>query len=122
MLATLPITLMYLKEFQDAVHSTRTWKEGRGYFEELIALLESALGVERTHMAMFNELTILYSKLQKHPDLFWSRVNVLKVWRAAETAPLWPESVFLYVKYEEYDNAVLAMTAHQRYYRKGCQH
>ena len=32
--------------------------------------------------------------------------------RAAEQAHLWAELVFLYDKYEEYDNAVLAMMAH----------
>lgn len=32
--------------------------------------------------------------------------------RAAEHAHLWAELVFLYDKYEEYDNAVTAMMAH----------
>ena len=32
--------------------------------------------------------------------------------RAAEQAHLWSELVFLYDKYEEYDNAVVAMMAH----------
>lgn len=32
--------------------------------------------------------------------------------RAAEQAHLWAELVFLYDKYEEYDNAVIAMIAH----------
>lgn len=32
--------------------------------------------------------------------------------RAAEQAHLWAELVFLYDKYEEYDNAVLTMMAH----------
>ena len=35
-----------------------------------------------------------------------------QVLRAAEQAHLWAELVFLYDKYEEYDNAVLAMMAH----------
>ena len=34
----------------------------RGYFEELMALLESSLGLERAHMGMFSELAILYSR------------------------------------------------------------
>ena len=41
-----------------------------------------------------------------------SRVNIPKVLRAAEQAHLWAELVFLYDKYEEFDNAVLAMMAH----------
>ena len=36
----------------------------------------------------------------------------MQVLRAAEQAHLWAELVFLYDKYEEYDNAVLAMMAH----------
>ena len=41
-----------------------------------------------------------------------SRVNIPKVLRASEQAHLWAELVFLYDKYEEFDNAVLAMMAH----------
>ncbi|KAJ8946142.1 hypothetical protein NQ314_008964 [Rhamnusium bicolor] len=60
--------------------------------------------LERAHMGMFTELAILYSKykpgkMREHLELFWSRVNIPKVLRAAE-------------QYEEYDNAVLAMMAH----------
>ncbi|KAL0187388.1 hypothetical protein M9458_019058, partial [Cirrhinus mrigala] len=55
----------------------------RGYFEELIVLLEAALGLERAHMGMFTELAILYSKykpqrMREHLELFWSRVNIPK--------------------------------------------
>lgn len=118
--------------------------QDRGYFEELIALLEAALGLERAHMGMFTELAILYSKfkpqkMREHLELFWSRVNIPKVctkvaaseggklsanqtWcifclfyqvlRAAEQAHLWAELVFLYDKYEEYDNAIITMMNH----------
>jgi clathrin heavy chain len=34
--------------------------------QELMALLESGLGLERVHMGMFTELAILYSKYK--PD------------------------------------------------------
>lgn len=58
--------------------------QDRGYFEELISLLEAALGLERAHMGMFTELAILYSKFKpqkmpEHLELFWSRVNIPKV-------------------------------------------
>uniref|UniRef100_A0A8C8FYA4 Clathrin heavy chain n=1 Tax=Oncorhynchus tshawytscha TaxID=74940 RepID=A0A8C8FYA4_ONCTS len=91
--------------------------QDRGYYEELIALLEAALGLERAHMGMFTELAILYSKfkpqkMREHLELFWSRVNIPKVLRAAEQSHLWAELVFLYDKYEEYDNAVLTMMSH----------
>lgn len=58
--------------------------ENRGYFSELITLLEAALGLERAHMGMFTELAILYSKykpgkMREHLELFWSRLNIPKV-------------------------------------------
>ncbi|XP_017963248.2 clathrin heavy chain isoform X1 [Drosophila navojoa] len=105
--------VVHADELEDLIN----YYQNRGYFEELIALLESALGLERAHMGMFSELAILYSKfkpskMREHLELFWSRVNIPKVLRAAESAHLWSELVFLYDKYEEYDNAVLAMMAH----------
>ncbi|KXJ74614.1 hypothetical protein RP20_CCG013310 [Aedes albopictus] len=105
--------VVHADELEDLI----TYYQDRGHFEELIGLLEAALGLERAHMGMFTELAILYSKykpakMREHLELFWSRVNIPKVLRAAEQAHLWSELVFLYDKYEEYDNAVLAMMAH----------
>lgn len=88
--------------------------ERNGYFDELISLLEAGLGLERAHMGMFTELGIALSKY--HPDrtmehlkLFWSRINIPKMIRACEEAHLWPELIFLYCHYDEFDNAALAM-------------
>lgn len=155
----LAVTLVYLKEFQNAVdaarkaNSTKTWKEvcfacvdnkefrlapmcglhivvhaeeldslikyylDRSYHEELITLLESALGLERAHMGMFTELAILYSKykpnkMKEHLELFWSRVNIPRVLKAAAEAHLWAELVFLYDKYEDYELALNTMIDH----------
>jgi len=101
----------------DELEALNNYYQERGFFEELMGLLEASLGLERAHMGMFTELAILYSKykpakLKEHLELFWSRVNIPKVLRAAEQAHLWAELVFLYDKYEEYDNAALAMMAH----------
>ncbi|XP_033115342.1 clathrin heavy chain 1 isoform X2 [Anneissia japonica] len=101
----------------DELEELINYYQDRGYFEELISLLEAALGLERAHMGMFTELAILYSKykpskMREHLELFWSRVNIPKVLRAAEYAHLWAELVFLYDKYEEYDNAILTMMNH----------
>ncbi|VDP34965.1 unnamed protein product [Soboliphyme baturini] len=101
----------------DELEELINFYQDRGYFEELIFLLEAALGLERAHMGMFTELAILYSKykpekMREHLDLFWSRVNIPKVLRAAEQAHLWAELVFLYDKYEEYDNAVVTVISH----------
>ncbi|XP_042209629.1 clathrin heavy chain 1-like isoform X1 [Homarus americanus] len=105
--------VVHADELEDLIN----YYQDRGYFDELINLLEAALGLERAHMGMFTELAILYSKykpekMREHLELFWSRVNIPKVLRAAEQAHLWAELVFLYDKYEEYDNAVLTMMAH----------
>ncbi|KAG6381525.1 hypothetical protein JVT61DRAFT_112 [Boletus reticuloceps] len=88
--------------------------ERRGHFDEVLTLLEAALSLERAHMGIFTELSILYSKyrpgkLMEHLKLFVSRINIPKVIKATEKAHLWPELVFLYIKYDEFDNAALAM-------------
>jgi clathrin heavy chain len=88
--------------------------EFSGYFDELIALLEQGLGLERAHMGMFTELGIALSKyhpekLMEHLKLFWGRMNLPKMIRSCEEANLWPELVFCYYHYDEFDNAALAI-------------
>ncbi|TVY87137.1 putative clathrin heavy chain, partial [Lachnellula willkommii] len=58
--------------------------ERNGYFDELIALLEQGLGLERAHMGMFTELGIALSKyhperVMEHLKLFWGRINIPKM-------------------------------------------
>ncbi len=76
-------------------------------------------------MGVFTELSILYSKyrpekrkffplsdlmclltrsklVMEHLKLFVSRINIPKVIKMTEKAHLWPELVFLYVKYDEF--------------------
>lgn len=105
--------IVHADELQDLIRMY----ESRGYVEELIQLLEAGLGLERAHMGMFTELAILYSKykqdrIMEHLKLFSSRINIPKVIRSCEDAHLWPELVFLYVHYDEYDNAALTMMRH----------
>jgi clathrin heavy chain len=102
--------IVHAEELQDLVKQY----ERNGYFDELISLLEAGLGLERAHMGMFTELGIALSKY--HPDrvlehlrLFWSRINIPKMIRACEEGHLWPELIFLYLHYDEWDNAALAM-------------
>jgi clathrin heavy chain len=102
--------IVHAEELQDLVRQY----ERNGYFDELIALLEAGLGLERAHMGMFTELGIALSKyhadrVMEHLRLFWSRINIPKMIRACEEAHLWPELVFLYTHYDEFDNAALAM-------------
>ncbi|KAJ1507724.1 hypothetical protein HMI54_001426 [Coelomomyces lativittatus] len=91
--------------------------EKEGYFNELIQLLEVSLGLERAHMGLFTDLSILYTKykperLEEHLKLYWSRLNIPKVIRATETAKLYKSLVFLYSHYDEFDNAALTMISH----------
>ncbi|RZF40357.1 hypothetical protein LSTR_LSTR008787 [Laodelphax striatellus] len=99
--------------------------KNRGHFNELMALLESAISLEGANMGIFTELAILYSqfatvKLKEHLELFWSRLNIAKVLSAAVDAHLWSELVFLYDKCEEYDNAISVMINHPTEAWKEC--
>ena len=92
----------------DELEELINYYEKKGYFEELIQLLEAALGLERAHMGMFTELAILYSrfvivsdaffsingkfrhkpeKMREHLELFWSRVNIPKVSICKQSIP-----------------------------------
>jgi clathrin heavy chain len=89
----------------------------RGRADELIALLESGIGLDRAHMGIFTELGILYArhrpeKLMEHLKLFAARLNVPRLIRVCEEAHLWKELVFLYIAYDEPDNAARVMMAH----------
>lgn len=102
--------IVHAEELQELVRQY----ERNGYFDELISLLEAGLGLERAHMGMFTELGIALSKyhpdrVMEHLKLFWSRINIPKMIRGCEEANLWPELVFLYCHYDEWDNAALAM-------------
>lgn len=102
--------IVHAEELQDLVRQY----ERDGYFDELISLLEAGLGMERAHMGMFTELGIALSRyhpdrVMEHLKLFWSRINIPKMIRACEEAHLWPELIFLYCHYDEWDNAALAM-------------
>ncbi|EPZ31434.1 clathrin heavy chain 1-like protein [Rozella allomycis CSF55] len=88
--------------------------EQNGFIEELTNLLESGLGMERAHMGLFTELAIVYSKykperLMDHLKLYYSRINIPKVIKSVELAHMWQELVFLYIHYEEFDNAALSI-------------
>ena len=88
-----------------------------GHFEEVIAVMEAGLGLERAHMGIFTELGVLYAKykdtkLMEHIKLFWSRLNIRKMLKACEENAHWSELTFLYLHYEEYDNACVSMMDH----------
>jgi clathrin heavy chain len=102
--------IVHAEELSDIVRQY----EYNGYFDELINLLEAGLGLERAHMGMFTEMGIALTKYHpgrvfEHIKIFWTRLNMPKMISACSEAHLWPELVFLYHHYEEFDNAVLAM-------------
>lgn len=47
--------------------------------------------------------------MMEHLKLFVSRINIPKVIKAAEAAHLWPELVFLYIKYDEFVSNLIAI-------------
>lgn len=58
-------------------------------------------------------LTFCLLALKNHTSLISGMPFLLRqVLRAAEQAHLWAELVFLYDKYEEFDNAIVTMMAH----------
>ncbi|MED6187585.1 hypothetical protein PIB30_077852, partial [Stylosanthes scabra] len=133
--AKLAVTLVRLKQFQGAVdaarkaNSAKTWKEvddleevseyyqNRGCFNELISLMESGLGLERAHMGIFTELGVLYAryrsdKLMEHIKLFSTRLNIPKLIRACDEQQHWKELTYLYIQYDEFDNAATTVMNH----------
>lgn len=85
--------------------------------EEMIALLESSLTMERSHIGIFTELGILYAKYkpEKLMDFirnYFQKLNVSKLLRVCERYLLWNEAVYLHSNYDEHDNAVKIMMEH----------
>lgn len=68
-------------------------------------------------MGIFTELGILYAKhrpekLMEHLKLFSTRINIPRLIRACEEMSAWKELSFLYIAYDEYDNAAGVMMTH----------
>lgn len=85
--------------------------------EEMIALLESSLTLERSHIGIFTELGILYAKYkpEKLMDFirnYFQKLNVSKLLRVCERYLLWNEAVYLHSNYDEHDNAIKIMMEH----------
>lgn len=59
----------------------------------------------------------LYAKYQpdrmmEHCVAYFSKINVSKLLRVCERYLLWPEAVYLYSHYDEYDNAINTIIEH----------
>ncbi|XP_022887146.1 clathrin heavy chain 1-like [Olea europaea var. sylvestris] len=101
----------------DDLEEVSEYYQNRGCFNELISLMESGLGLERAHMGIFTELGILYAryrheKLMEHIKLFSTRLNIPKLIRACDEQQHWKELTYLYIQYDEFDNAATTVMNH----------
>ncbi|KAL8144041.1 hypothetical protein V2J09_017073 [Rumex salicifolius] len=101
----------------DDLEEVSEYYQNRGCFNELISLMESGLGLERAHMGIFTELGVLYAryrpeKLMEHIKLFSTRLNIPKLIRACDEQQHWKELTFLYIQYDEFDNAATTVMNH----------
>uniref|UniRef100_A0A2P2MW85 Clathrin heavy chain n=1 Tax=Rhizophora mucronata TaxID=61149 RepID=A0A2P2MW85_RHIMU len=101
----------------DELEEVSEYYQNRGYFNELISLMESGLGLERAHMGIFTELGVLYAryrheKLMEHIKLFSTRLNIPKLIRASDEQQHWKELTYLYMQYDEFDNAATTVMNH----------
>ena len=98
---------------EDIIRHYEHW----GYPDELITLLENGLPSERAHQGIFTELGSLYAKyrpkrLMEHCKNYYLKINIPKLVRSCERFRRWPEKVFLHMRYDEFDNALVTMIEH----------
>ncbi|KAF8817835.1 putative clathrin heavy chain, partial [Cardiosporidium cionae] len=91
--------------------------EYRGMFDDLIVLLEAGIASDRTHVGMFTEMGIAYvkykpEKLMEFCRLHCGRINISKLIRVCERHLQWKPAVYLHVFYDECDQAIALMMAH----------
>jgi len=91
--------------------------EVQGFFDEVISLMEQGVNLDRAHQGIFTELGVLYSKykeekLMEHIKLFSSKLNIPTLLASCRENLHWKEAVFLYTKYDQFDNAVDVMVEH----------
>ncbi|EEC68683.1 hypothetical protein OsI_37138 [Oryza sativa Indica Group] len=134
--AKLAVTLVKLKQFQGAVdaarkaNSAKTWKEvcfacvdaeefRLAQICGLNIIVQVMIGgrLERAHMGIFTELGVLYAryrpeKLMEHIKLFSTRLNIPKLIRACDEQQHWKELTYLYIQYDEFDNAATTIMNH----------
>jgi len=108
---------MYIIVHPDHLEELIAQYESGGHFEELISLLDTGLTSERSHIGMYTELAILYSKykpekLMDFIKLNTAKLNIPKLIHACERHYLWEHAIFLYTHYDEFDAAANAMMAH----------
>jgi clathrin heavy chain len=91
--------------------------EQRGHFSPLISLLEQGVSLDRAHQGIYTQLGVLYAKykedkLMEHIRMFHSRLNIPTLLSVCKENLHWPETVYLYNNYDQFDNAVDTMMRH----------
>lgn len=91
--------------------------ENRGYFDELMGLIEAGLELERAHAGMFTELGVLYAqhrpeKLLEHLRANGTKLNASRVAVACEQNLLWKELAFILQQEKDFDRAATTMMDH----------
>merc|ERR1712110_866972 len=84
--------------------------QDKGYFEELMSLLEASLGLERAHMGMFSELAILYYKYEEydnaalsmmaHPTEAWKEAHFKDIVTKVANIELYYKAIQFYLDYK----------------------
>lgn len=108
---------MHIIVYMDHLMDLLKHYERLGHFNELIAVLEQGINLDRAHQGMYTQLGVLYAKykeekLMEHIKLFWSRLNIPTLLVACQQNLHWNEAVFLYSHYDQYDNAIDVMIQH----------
>lgn len=91
--------------------------ENRGHFDELIALIEAGLELERAHSGMFTEVAVLYAqhrpeKLLDHLRANHTKLNAGRVTVACEQNLLWKELALLLQQEKDFDKCAVTMMDH----------
>lgn len=91
--------------------------EIRGYFDQLISVLEAGIKLKRAHQGIFTKLGICYckykeEKLMQHIKDNWQKLNYSKLIHACRANQMWLEAVHLYNYHSQFDNAVDTIMLH----------
>jgi len=103
--------------YMDHLNELIAHYERQGFFNELIAVLEQGINLDRAHQGIYTQLGVAYckykeDKVMEHIKLFWSRLNIPTLLGACQENLHWAECVFLYSHYEQHDNAVDVLITH----------
>jgi clathrin heavy chain len=94
----------------------RAYERG-GHFDALLELLETSLGLERANMSIFTAAGVALAKyrpgrLMEHLKIYVTRSNIPQLIKVTKQCHLHQATVYLYTKYDEYDNAALHTIEH----------